>query len=92
MPELGTPGTVGAAGGQLPAATRHQVGCYPEEVMKNSKDGHVVRLGGGLMTLSRVMGTAFIRAYHLHSHAPSGPFVIVCCIPRSFVADFSVYS
>ena len=24
MPELGTPGTVGAAGGQLPAATRHQ--------------------------------------------------------------------
>ena len=24
VPELGTPGTVGAAGGQLPAATRHQ--------------------------------------------------------------------
>ena len=53
------------------------IGCYPEEVIKDSEDGHVVRLGGGLMTLSRVMGTAFIRAYHLNAHAPSGPFVIV---------------
>ena len=53
------------------------IGCYPEEVMKDSADGHVVRLGAGLMTLSRVMGTAFIRAYRLQAQAPSGPFVIV---------------
>ena len=32
MPELGTPGSVGAAGGQLPAATRHQViSCKKDE-------------------------------------------------------------
>ena len=52
-------------------------GCYPEEVMRDSEDGHVVRLNAGLMTLSPVMGTAFIRAYRLHDEAPSGPFVIV---------------
>ena len=52
-------------------------GCYPDEVMKDCEDGHVVRLNTGLMTLSSVMGTAFIRAYRLHGEAPSGPFVIV---------------
>ena len=49
-------------------------GCYPEEVMKACEDGHVVPLSAGLMTLSPVMGTAFIRAHSLHAHAPSGPF------------------
>ena len=52
-------------------------GCYPEEIMKDCEDGHVVRLNAGLMTLSPVMGTAFIRAYRLNDEAPSGPFVIV---------------
>ena len=52
-------------------------GCYPEEVMKDCGGGHVVPLNAGLMTLSPVMGTAFIRAYRLHAQAPSGPFVIV---------------
>ena len=52
-------------------------GCYPEEVMEDSEDGHVVHMNGGLMTLSPVMGTAFVRAYRLHVQAPSGPFVIV---------------
>ena len=51
-------------------------GCYPEEV-RNSFDSHCVRLGNGIMTLSSVMGTAFIRAYRLHQKAPSGPYLIV---------------
>ena len=52
-------------------------GCYPDEVMRDCKDGHVVRLNAGLMTLSPVMGTAFIRAYRLNGDTPSGPFMIV---------------
>ncbi len=53
------------------------IGCCPDEVMRDSTDGHVVRLGAGLMTLSPVMGTAFIRAYHLNDDTPSGPFMVV---------------
>ena len=52
-------------------------GCYPEEVTKDCDDGNVVALGDGLMTLSTVMGTAFIRAYRLNGNAPPGPFVVV---------------
>ena len=52
-------------------------GCYPKEVSKNCDDGNVVALGDGLMTLSSVMGTAFIRAYRIHGNAPPGPFVVV---------------
>lgn len=52
-------------------------GCYPNEVTENCEDDNVVRLGEGLMTLSSVMGTAFIRAYRLQGKAPSGPFVVV---------------
>ncbi|MCY4239000.1 MAG: hypothetical protein OXC93_11720 [Rhodospirillaceae bacterium] len=52
-------------------------GCYPDEVMRDCEDGHVVRLGAGLMTLSPVMGTAFIRAYRLNEDTPSGPFMVV---------------
>ena len=51
-------------------------GCYPQEVMGSYDDG-VVSLGDGLMTLSPVMGTAFIRAYRLCQSAPPGPFLIV---------------
>ena len=51
-------------------------GCYPREVTDDSHNGRV-RLGAGLMTLSCVMGTAFIRAYGLHSAAPSAPLLTV---------------
>ena len=51
-------------------------GCYPREVTENTDNG-IVRLGRGLMTLSTVMGTAFICAYRLHNAAPSGPFLTV---------------
>jgi len=73
LASTGTFATAAVAEGEFSDIT----GCYPEEVMKDCEDGHVVRLGAGLMTLSRVMGTAFIRAYSLHAHAPSGPFVVV---------------
>ena len=50
-------------------------GCYPNEVTEDCEDGNTVCLGEGLMTLSSVMGTAFIRAYRLHGETPSGPYV-----------------
>ena len=55
------------------------VGCYPQEVRdgRDCPDHDVVRLGMGLMTLSTVMGTAFIRAYGIHKDGPSGPFLTV---------------
>ena len=61
-------------------------GCYPREVTDGSCNG-IVRLGRGLMTLSKVMGNAFIRAYRLHNAAPPGPFLTVSedhlnCVPR----------
>lgn len=66
------------------------IGCYPREVT-NDLDGNGVKLGEGLMTLSSVMGTAFIRAYKLHEKAPSGPFLVV---PKDYnrirIADLPV--
>lgn len=55
-------------------------GCYPTEVTEDLDDGHVIGLGAGLMTLSSVMGTAFIRAYRLSHDAPPGPLLI---LPKS---------
>ena len=73
MASTGTFAAAAVAEGEFSDIT----GCYPEEVMKDSEDGQVVRLNAGLMTLSPVMGTAFIRAYRLNDEAPSGPFVIM---------------
>lgn len=53
-------------------------GFYPREVMKDYNERGVVALGGGgLMTLSSVMGAAFIRGYRLREKLPSGPFLAV---------------
>ena len=49
-------------------------GCYPQEVRDCLNNGRV-KLGAGVMTLSSVMGTAFIRAYRLNIDTPSGPFL-----------------
>ena len=73
MASTGTFASAAVAEGEFSDIT----GCYPKEVMKDCEDGHVVQLNAGLMTLSPVMGTAFIRAYRLHGQAPSGPFVTV---------------
>ena len=52
-------------------------GCYPREVA-DDLDGNTVKLGEGLMTLSSVMGTVFIRAYSLRERDDtSGPFLVV---------------
>ena len=65
-------------------------GYYPGEVI-DDLDGNTVKLGEGLMTLSSVMGTAFIRAYKLNEKAPSGPFLVV---PKDYnricIADLPV--
>lgn len=52
-------------------------GCYPREVTDELHE-NTVKLGEGLMTLSAVMGTAFIRAYSLHERPDSsGSFLLV---------------
>jgi hypothetical protein len=52
-------------------------GCYPGEVRSGLSDTGAISLGAGIMTLSSVMGTAFIRAYRLNNDAPPGPFLTV---------------
>ncbi len=67
-------------------------GCYPQEVRDCLNNGRTVRLGRGLMTLSSVMGTAFIRAYRLTIDAPSGPFLTLSERNHDRVpADLSVW-
>lgn len=52
-------------------------GCYPDEVTCHSNNGTII-LGSGIMTLSSVMGTAFIRAHKLSKAVrPSWPFLII---------------
>ncbi len=83
---------VAASTGKFTAATIAEgefgdiQGCYPREVMDCSCNG-LVRLGRGLMTLSTVLGTTFIRAYGLHNKAPSGPFLTVSDCRRNRVPD-----
>ena len=55
--------------------------CYPQEILAGAGNSRVVPLGEGCMTLSSVMGTAFIRAYRLHETAPPGPHLAV---PKHF--------
>ena len=54
--------------------------CYPEEVLNDRHDGdyNTVSLGRGIMIISTVMGSAFIRAYKLSNAVkPSWPFLIM---------------
>ena len=52
-------------------------GCYPDDIYWENDINKGVNMGGGLMTLSRVMGTAFIRSYRTGNEAPSGPFLTI---------------
>jgi len=55
-------------------------GCYPEEVMSQSRDGHVVMLDAGIMTVTPVMGTALTHSVGLAQEgkpASSGPLLIM---------------
>jgi hypothetical protein len=53
-------------------------GCYPPSIMQMYK-GEPIPMGGGLMTILPVMGTALINSYRLlHRHTtPSGPLLIL---------------
>ena len=51
-------------------------GCYPSEIFVGD-DRRTTTLGHGVMTISPVMGTAFIRAYRLGRIAPPGPFLVI---------------
>lgn len=52
-------------------------GCYPSDIFLENDRSKGVDMGLGLMTLSSVMGTAFIRAYRVGNEAPSGPFLTI---------------
>lgn len=55
------------------------VGCYPKVIREQywRADGGPFPLGGGLMTISPVMGQALINANNLISDAPSGPLLVI---------------
>jgi len=57
------------------------MGCYPKVVRSaaSSGSGGAFPLGGGIMTVFPVMGTALINAYRLisRSGAPSGPLLLI---------------
>jgi len=42
-------------------------GCYPDYVLRKSRDRHLIDLGDGLMTINPVMGTALIASHKLAS-------------------------
>ena len=52
-------------------------GCYPEEVRKVQDAGGRVPLGGGLMTVFPVMGTAMINAVNVAKASPSGALLTI---------------
>lgn len=58
-------------------------GCYPAEIQNDWNQFGAVHLGEGLMTISTVMGTAFIRAYRVNSDSPSGPLLTISDMHRN---------
>ena len=51
-------------------------GCYPREITNNEKDG-CISVGGGLMTIIPVMGTALINAVAIDKRTPSGSLLTI---------------
>ena len=62
-------------------------GGYPKDVQEARDGCGGVPLDNGHMTLSTVMGTAFIRAYRLHKEAPPGPFITISQRYRDRIPD-----
>jgi hypothetical protein len=56
--------------------------CYPKVVMEASMDGRRVKIGGGVMTILPIMGSALINAYKLASQRPGSVLLV----------DFSVFA
>jgi len=52
-------------------------GCYPREVMNHCDGGHRVYLGGGILVVAPVMGSALIAAVGVDKRAPRGPLLTV---------------
>lgn len=52
-------------------------GCSPSDIFLENDRNKGVDMGQGGMTLSSVMGTAFICAYGIENEAPSGPFLTI---------------
>jgi hypothetical protein len=53
------------------------LGCYPQRIREACVGDSTVRLGGGLMTLFPVMGTALIDAIGVAKRSPSGALLTV---------------
>lgn len=62
-------------------------GCYPPDIFLEINGKREVDMGMGLMILSSVMGTAFIRAYRVGSEAPSGPFLTIAEAQNDRIPD-----
>jgi hypothetical protein len=77
-----------AAGGRFAKASIGEgdsgdyTGCYPDRVMAARKNGGRVLMGGGVMTLFSVLGTAHIDAYEVHEKSPSGSLLTVPSFKR----------
>jgi len=52
-------------------------GCYPRRIRDACTGDATIRLGGGLMTLFPVMGTALINAFGIAKRAPSGSLLVL---------------
>lgn len=51
------------------------LGCYPGEIVKQSKDG-IINIGEGILVFNQVMGDALINSYKLGNKV-SGPLLVV---------------
>jgi hypothetical protein len=77
-----------AAGGRFAKASIGEgdsgdyTSCYPEQVIAAQENGGRVRMGGGVMTLFSVLGTAHIDAYEVHHKSPSGSLLTVASSKR----------
>lgn len=58
-------------------------GCYPRRIREVRRSGDTVRLGGGLMTVFPVMGTALIDAVSVAKRSPSGSLLTLASAKRS---------
>jgi hypothetical protein len=59
------------------------LGCYPKRIQEAHLDGGTVPLGGGIMTIFQVMGTALIDAVGVMKRSPSGSLLTLDANKRS---------
>ncbi|NQT96477.1 MAG: hypothetical protein HQ562_01920 [Candidatus Marinimicrobia bacterium] len=49
-------------------------GCYPPTIRENQNDGYL-RVGRGVMSITKVMGGALVNAFSIAHDGPSGPMI-----------------